>query len=249
MDTFYEKEGTTDQSFPQENAGKMGSLFPQKDGKDRESNRIPSREEFFQALAARHGEALQRRFQEARVAVCGLGGLGSNIAISLARAGVGSLLLIDFDRVDMSNLNRQQYFVSQLGLPKTEALADTLKRIAPYCEVETRTMKIEEKDIPGLFDGCQVICEAFDRAEAKAMLVQGVLEQYPKAFLVSGVGMAGLGSANTIRTRKLGKHFYLCGDGVSESGPDNPLVSGRVAVCAAHEATMVLRLLAGEEEP
>ncbi len=210
---------------------------------------VPTQEEYYRALAERHGEELQRRFRQARVAVCGLGGLGSNIAVHLARAGVGSLLLIDFDRVDLSNLNRQQYFVNQLGQPKTQALAETLAGIAPYCRVETRAVKVDAESIPGLFDGCGIVCEAFDRAEAKAMLVQGVLEHYPDVCLVSGVGMAGLGSANAIRTRKIGRNFYLCGDGGSESGPDSPLISARVAVCAAHEASMVLRLLAGEREP
>ena len=210
---------------------------------------VPSREEFYQALVERHGAERQAKFQAARVVVCGLGGLGSNIAIMLARAGVGALHLIDFDRVDLSNLHRQQYFVEQLGQLKTEALSETLRHIAPYCDITARTMKITEEDIPGLFDGCDVICEAFDKAEAKAMLVQGALEHYPGTPLVSGVGMAGLDSANAIRTRRVGRGLYLCGDGVSDSGAGLPLVSARVTVCAAHQAAMILRLLAGEREP
>lgn len=210
---------------------------------------LPSREEFYQALVQRHGAQRQERFQAGRVAVCGLGGLGSNLAVALARAGVGELFLLDFDRVDMSNLNRQQYFVRQMGMEKTEALAQTLQEIAPYCHLVTRTLRVTPEDIPGLFDGMSVICEAFDRAEAKAMLCQGVLECYPDIPLVSGVGMAGLGSANGIRTRRVMRNFYLCGDGTTESGPDTPLVSSRVAVCAAHQANMVLRILAGDREP
>ncbi len=210
---------------------------------------LPTREEFYAALAERHGAERQARFQAAKVAICGLGGLGSNIAVMLARAGVGELFLLDFDRVDMSNLNRQQYFVEQLGMLKTQALPETLARINPYCEVTARTLKITEGHIPGLFDGCAVICEAFDKAEAKAMLVQGVLENYPTTPLVSGVGMAGLDSANLIRTRRVGRTLYLCGDGVSEVADGLPLVSSRVAACAAHEATMILRILAGDLEP
>lgn len=210
---------------------------------------FPSQEEFYRALAARHGEARQKKFQAAKVAVCGLGGLGSNIAVLLARAGVGSLYLIDFDRVDLSNLNRQQYFVHQLGFYKTEALTESLRQIASYCRITSRTMKVTAEDIPGLFDGCHIICEAFDKAEAKAMLVQGVLEHYPDTPLVSGVGMAGLDSANAIHTRRIGKGFYLCGDGITENLPETPLVGSRVVVCAAHQAHMVLRILAGEQEP
>ncbi len=204
---------------------------------------------FYDALVERHGPELQEKFHAARVAVCGLGGLGSNIAIALARAGVGALHLIDFDRVDISNLNRQQYFVEQLGAWKTEALAENLSRINPWCRLTTQTLRVTEENIPELFHEDDVICEAFDKPEAKAMLVQGVLEHWPDKPLVSGVGMAGMSSANLIRTRRVSKNFYLSGDGVSESGPGTPLISARVAVCAGQEAFMVLRILAGEREP
>ena len=198
------------------------------------------------ALDGRFGRELRERFEGARVAVCGLGGLGSNVAIALARSGVGTLDLYDFDRVDITNLNRQQYEVSQLGMLKTQALPENLARIAPFCQVNATTLRISEADIPGLFDADDVVCECFDRAEAKAMLVQGVLEAYPGKPLVSASGMAGLGSANSIRTRKIGHSWYLCGDGSSDVADGLGLVSSRVLACAAHEAHMVLRILAGE---
>ncbi len=209
----------------------------------------PTKDEMYQALCARHGADLQKKFSEGAVAVCGLGGLGSNIAVSLARAGVGHLLLIDFDRVDISNLNRQQYFPDQLGSYKTDALAQTLRRIAPYCEITAVTEKLTAENIPDLLHGYPVICEAFDRADQKAMLVNTVLEKLPGAVLVAGSGMAGLDTPNTIRTRKISKRFYLSGDGLSDSEKGVGLFSARVAVCAAHQATTVLRLLAGETEP
>ena len=209
---------------------------------------IPSREEMTKALEERHGVEVQRRFFEASVAICGLGGLGSNIAIMLARAGIGRLHLIDYDKVDPSNLNRQQYAVSQLGMYKTQALADTLKAIAPYCEVVTDTVRVTEDNIEELLRGEQIICEAFDQAEAKAMLVNGVIEHFPEKYLLSGSGMSGFGSANEIKTRKLTKHVYLCGDGVSDIADGVGLVSSRVMVCAAHEAHMVLRILLEEYE-
>lgn len=210
---------------------------------------IPSKEEMYQALKERHGAELQAKFQNAKVAVLGLGGLGSNIAIALARAGVGYLHLIDFDKVDITNLNRQQYFVHQLGQYKTEALSETLKQIAPYCQVETTTIKVTKDDIKELLKNEDIICEAFDKAEAKAMLVEGVLEQFPEKYVVSGSGMAGLSSANTIKTRKVLSHFYLCGDEVSDIKDGLGLFSSRVMVCAAQEANMVLRIIAGEFEP
>lgn len=209
---------------------------------------IPSREQMQEALCERHGVKLQERFNNAKVTICGLGGLGSNIAIALARAGVGHLHLIDFDKVDISNLNRQQYFADQIGMYKTDAMKENLARIAPYVEVTCECMKITEDVIPGLFDDADIICEAFDRPEAKAMLVNGVLCEYPDKKIVSGSGMAGLDSANKIHTRKVMKNFYLCGDEEADSGKGLSLISARVLVCAAHEATMILRLIAGETE-
>lgn len=210
---------------------------------------IPSREVMREALNIRHGEDLQNKISAARVAVCGLGGLGSNIAIALARAGVGHLHLIDFDRVDLTNLNRQQYAVGQLGQYKTDALRETLSLVSPYCDVTCDTIKVTEENLPDLLRNEDYICEAFDRAEAKAMLVSGVLEHFPEKYLVAGSGLAGLGSANTIQTRRVSKRFYLCGDGTSDSSVGLGLVASRVLVCAAHEANMILRLIAGETEP
>lgn len=210
---------------------------------------IPSREVMREALNIRHGEDLQNKISAARVAVCGLGGLGSNIAIALARAGVGHLHLIDFDRVDLTNLNRQQYAVGQLGQYKTDALRETLSLVSPYCDVTCDTIKVTEENLPDLLKTEDYICEAFDRAEAKAMLVSGVLEHFPEKYLVAASGLAGLGSANTIQTRRVSQRFYLCGDGTSDSSVGLGLVASRVLVCAAHEANMILRLIAGEREP
>lgn len=210
---------------------------------------IPSHEVMREALNIRHGEDLQNKISAARVAVCGLGGLGSNIAIALARAGVGHLHLIDFDRVDLTNLNRQQYAVGQLGQYKTDALRETLALISPYCDVTCDTIQVTEENLPDLLKTEDYICEAFDRAEAKAMLVSGVLEHFPEKYLVAASGLAGLGSANTIQTRRVSKRFYLCGDGTSDSSVGLGLVASRVLVCAAHEANMILRLIAGETEP
>lgn len=200
------------------------------------------------ALEERHGRELQRKFTSAVVAVCGLGGLGSNIAASLARAGIGRLILIDFDRVELSNLHRQQYKVSQIGRYKTEAMAENLKEIAPYTELGIHTARITESNAAELLKNADIICEAFDNAECKAMLVNLVLETMPEKYLVAASGMAGLGSANDIKTRRVAKRFYLCGDEVSSVGDGIGLVSPRVMLCAAHQAQMVLRILAGEPE-
>lgn len=210
---------------------------------------IPTKEEMKKALEVRQGKELQTKFSAATVAVCGLGGLGSNIAISLARAGIGRLILIDFDRVDITNLHRQQYKATQIGRYKTDALAENLKEIAPYIELEQHTVRIEEGNAIELLKDADIICEAFDNAECKAMLAGTVLEVLSDKYLVAASGMAGFGSANAIRTRKVMKHFYLCGDEVSDVNDDIGLVSSRVMLCAAHQAHTVLRILAGEFEP
>ena len=211
-------------------------------------NLLPTKEEWNKALCERHGENLQKKFSEAVVAVCGLGGLGSNIAIALARAGVGKLILIDFDKVDITNLHRQQYKTTQIGINKTDALFENLKEIAPYIELETHTVRVTEVNALKLLKDADIICEAFDNAECKAMLTNLVLEAMPEKYLVAASGMAGMGSANTIQTRKVGKRFYICGDESSDVAEFGSLVSSRVMLCAAHQAHTVLRILAGEFE-
>ena len=207
---------------------------------------IPTKEEMYAALEERHGKELQKKLSETSVAVCGLGGLGSNIAISLARAGVGKLHMIDFDKVDISNLNRQQYFPEQLGMYKSDALYDTLKRIAPYCDIKKDCVRLDCDNIPHLLADEDIIVEAFDRADQKAMLVNCVLETMPEKYLVAGSGMAGLASSNTITTKRVTKLFYICGDGVSDVNDGMGLVSSRVLICAGHQAHAVIRIIAGE---
>jgi sulfur carrier protein ThiS adenylyltransferase len=191
---------------------------------------------------------VQKKFSAATVAVCGLGGLGSNIAIALARAGIGRLILIDFDRVDITNLHRQQYKVNQIGKYKTDALFENLKEIAPYIHIKLHTVRITEDNAAEVLKGADVICEAFDNAEAKAMLTNFVLETMPSKFLVAASGMAGMGSANTIHTRKVAKRFYICGDEASDVAEVGSLVASRVMLCAAHQAHTVLRILTEQFE-
>ena len=207
---------------------------------------IPTKKEWMGALEGRHGKALQRCFSSATVAVCGLGGLGSNIAVALARVGIGKLVLIDFDKVDITNLHRQQYKAKQIGLYKTDALAENLSEIAPYVEIKTITGKISEGNLKMFLKDTDVVCEALDNAEAKAMLVNGVLEQLPGCYMVAASGMAGIQSPNAIQTQKIAKYFYLCGDRVSDVTDTIGLVAPRVMLCAAHQAQTVLRILAGK---
>ena len=209
---------------------------------------IPTKEEWIQALDDRHGIEFHEKISSTTVAVCGLGGLGSNIAIALARVGIGKLILIDFDKVDITNLHRQQYKTNQIGIYKTEALQYNLKEINPYLETEIHTVCVDENNAKDLLKDCDIICEGFDNAECKAMLTNFVLEEMPEKYIVSASGMAGLCSANAIHTRKISKRFYLCGDGISDVKDGIGLVSSRVMLCAAHQAHTVLRIIAEEYE-
>ena len=207
-----------------------------------------TKEEIYTALDERHSPETQKLLSAGNVAIAGLGGLGSNVAYALARIGVGHLHLIDFDVVDITNLNRQQYFMEHIGMYKTDALKSLLLKINPYLDIRTDCVKVTDDNLQELFADATIVCEAFDNPEAKAMLVNGILEHFPEKKLVSATGMAGYGSSNTIITKRIMKNFYLCGDGVTAPTYGHGLMGPRVAICAAHEANMITRLILGEEE-
>ena len=208
-----------------------------------------SRTTLEQARIVRHGVENQHRFAQARVGVAGLGGIGSAVALHLARLGVGELVLVDFDTVDVTNLHRQQYQIAQIGQPKTEALAAQIRTIDPYLTVETHQTRVDARNAGKLFAGCTVVCEAFDAPEAKALLVETLLAELDDAIVVSGSGMAGFGTANSIATSHPLERLYICGDGTSDVDAEGTLTSARVGVCAAHQAHMTARLILGEVEP
>lgn len=207
-----------------------------------------TKEQYDAMLIERHGRKIFETLSKAYVGIAGLGGLGSNIAMMLARSGIGRLLLIDFDVVEPSNLNRQHYMVSHLGMPKSEAIKDLILQANPYIKLDTRNLQITGENAPELFKDCDLVCEAFDKPEAKAELVNSLLENCPGLPIISGSGMAGYGSSNTIQTKKVMKNLYLCGDQVSGIESVGSLMAPRVQICAAHEANMALRLLLGVKE-
>ena len=213
-----------------------------------EKGKIPSQDEFESLMCARHTPHVFEKVKASKVAIAGLGGLGSNIAVSLARTGVGHLHLIDFDIVEPSNLNRQQYKIKHLGLHKTEALKNEIEEINPFIKVNIDTILVTEENVKGLFENDDIICEAFDNPKAKAMLVNTLIECYPQKKIVSASGMAGYESSNTIITKKITDNFYLCGDGENGAMVGRGLMAPRVSICAGHQANMVLRLILGIEE-
>lgn len=180
--------------------------------------------------------------QAAQVAIFGLGGLGSNVAMWLARLGVGQLLLYDFDRVELSNLNRQYYFVEDVGEYKAVALLKHLRAVNPYGDYQSRVVRLTQDNLAELVDTAPIVCEALDKPETKALLVNGVLESFPDKFLVAASGLAGFGTSDSMQVRQITSHFYLCGDG-SSSFLDLPLCGARVGLCAAQEALTIARII------
>ncbi len=209
---------------------------------------IPSKEEWHKALVEKQGGKVQEKLSSATVLICGCGGLGSNIALMLARAGLKKLILVDFDKVEITNLHRQLYKPGQIGESKAEALVENLKEYAPYVEYEAHVEKVSPENIENLAKEADVVCEAFDKADAKAMLANAVLEKLPDKYYVSGSGMAGFKEANLIKTKKLSGKFYFCGDFQSDVNDGIGLISSRVTICAAHEAHAIIRILTGKFE-
>ena len=197
-------------------------------------------------LLKRNVKGISGKLKKAKVCILGLGGLGSNVAVLLARSGIGYLKLVDFDIVEASNLNRQQYRISHVGMKKTEAIKTIIKEINPFVEIEVLNKKVDRENILSIVGDVEIVVEAFDRAETKAMAIEELLINGDK-ILVSASGMAGLGSANEIITRKMRGNFYLIGDNYSDYEEYSGIMSTRVMICAAHQANVVLRLILGEE--
>ncbi|WP_339062476.1 sulfur carrier protein ThiS adenylyltransferase ThiF [Fusobacterium animalis] len=198
-------------------------------------------------LLQRNVKGISEKLKKVKVCILGLGGLGSNVAVLLARSGIGYLKLVDFDTVEASNLNRQQYRISHIGIKKTEAMKSIIREINPFVETGVLDIKIDRKNIYSTVGDIEIVVEAFDRAETKAMLMEELLTNTNK-IVVSASGMAGLGSANEIVTRKIKDNFYLVGDNYSDYEEYLGIMSTRVMICAAHQANMVLRLILGEEK-
>ena len=205
---------------------------------------MTTEKEFYDALAIRIGKNDACRLKDSTVGIAGLGGLGSNIALLLARSGIGGLVIADDDTVELSNIHRQCYPLESIGMKKTDAVAMEINRVNPFCKVEKHDIRLDEGNL-NIFSDCDIVCEAFDSAENKIMLIEGLSAM--GRTVVSGNGMAGKGPANSIITRKVGNGLYICGDGVSDVKEEGSLMPSRVTVCAAHQANAVIRIILGLE--
>ena len=203
----------------------------------------PTAEEMESLLVARHTPGVHAVVKKATVGIMGLGGLGTVVAGALARVGVGRLILADYDVVEPSNLNRQQYNVLQIGMPKTEALKENLLRMNPYIIIETVDGRLTEESIPQIFRSVEVLAECFDDPAMKAAALSAVLTNMPGMGYVGASGVAGYGDSNSIKTQKIRPNVYIVGDNVSAAEPGQGLMAPRVGIAAHHQANQILRIL------
>jgi sulfur carrier protein ThiS adenylyltransferase len=213
-----------------------------------EKGKTPVPEEFECLLMARHTPGVHQRVKHSRVGIAGLGGLGSTVAMALARIGVGALILVDFDVVEPSNLNRQQYLVHQIGIPKVEALQENILKANPYIRIFPYFEKLNQNNVERIFKGTEVVVEAFDRSEEKAMLINAISEKMPDTYIVAASGVAGYGDNNEIRTVRFSSKIFIIGDQKTSAQPGIGLMAPRVGIAAHHQANTVLRILLGEEK-
>lgn len=190
---------------------------------------------------------IQNKLSKFSVGIAGAGGLGSNCAVSLVRCGIGHIVIVDFDRLDQSNLNRQYYFKDQVGQFKVEAIKENLLRINPDLKIDIHQIKLEEQNLINIFNDVDVLIEAFDHADQKEMLVEAALDAWPARPLIMGIGMAGYGKTEMLRIRVSG-NLYICGDGVEEIGPENPPIAPRVGITANLQADKTIELLLGMDD-
>jgi sulfur carrier protein ThiS adenylyltransferase len=188
---------------------------------------------------------IREKLRDRVVGIAGCGGLGSNCAVALARVGVGKLVIADFDKIDRSNLNRQYFFTDQVGMPKVLALKENITRIDQSILVVDHEVILDPINIPLIFKDCDVIVEAFDKAEMKQMIIETAAEFMPEKSLVCGVGLAGWGESDLIRMNSFG-NIYICGDMTLEVSDEFPPLAPRVGIVANMEANLVLEILLGK---
>lgn len=178
--------------------------------------------------------------RRAAVGIAGCGGLGSQAAVSLARAGVGRLILVDGDRVEESNLNRQHYFLEDVGRLKVEALAARLRSINPEIQASALALRLEPGRVAEVFGTADLLIEAFDRAEDKRWLIEAWCRAFPERPVIAGSGVSGLGNSGRLRVRRSGL-IAVCGDEASDASEG--LCAPRVAIVANLQADLAVQWL------
>lgn len=195
---------------------------------------------------SRQPSQVTEKLRTACIGIAGCGGLGTVVAENLTRAGAGKLIIADYDVVEPSNLNRQRFFVSQIGMPKVEALADNLRRSNPFIDIVPAHEKITADNCSRIFAGCSIVAECFDNPAHKAELIFGIRKHLSDCIIVAASGLAGIAGGDSIRTTKISDHFFLVGDMVSDADSGAGLFASRVGIAASMQAHCIIRLLAGE---
>jgi sulfur carrier protein ThiS adenylyltransferase len=187
-------------------------------------------------------EKISKKLKKSSIGIAGLGGLGSNAAISLTRAGIGRLVLVDFDRVEKSNLSRQYYFLDQIGKLKVEALKDNIRKINPDIKLDIYNLKLEKGSMEKPFIDVDVVIEALDKAETKAIFIEEILLKLPDKPLIGASGVTGYGYSERINTKHFGK-LHLCYDEKALSTDKDVLLAPRVGLIANWEANLAIEIL------
>ncbi len=174
------------------------------------------------------------------VGIAGCGGIGSNLAVNLVRAGVGRLVLVDHDRVELRNLNRQSYFLDHVGCPKVEALSTVLQLINPEVTLDVRFSRLEAGLASVPFRDCDALVEAVDARETKVMLLENWMRDLPGKMIFACSGIAGYGGTDLLKVdRRQG--LTIVGDQFSELSRGT--LSSRVAIVAAMMANEIIEHL------
>lgn len=208
---------------------------------------MPEKDELEAVMQGRHTPEVYYKLKSKKVLLIGLGGLGSAIAIALARIGVGKIIGVDFDIVEPSNLNRQQYFIKHIGMKKVHAMKEIISDITPFCDFEGIDAFVLKENISSFIKDVDIVIEAVDREEIKSMIVQETLIQNKDLKIIASSGMAGYFDSNLIITRKINNRFYLCGDGKEAAREGCGLMAPRVGIAASHQANLAVRILLNEE--
>ena len=190
---------------------------------------------------------IKKKLRGSSIGIAGLGGLGSNAAVSFARSGVGRLVLVDFDKVEEKNLDRQYYFLDQVGKSKVEALKENIKKISPEVKLETCNLKLEKGSMEKPFQNVDVVIEALDEAETKADFIEEIMLKLPDKPVIGASGVAGYGHSDRIVTKRCGK-LYMVYDECAHSSEEDVLMAPRVALMANWEANLAIEILLGEDK-
>jgi len=192
-------------------------------------------------------EKIKEKLSKSTVGIAGLGGLGSNAAVALTRAGIGRLVLVDFDTVEKSNLGRQYYFLEHIGKTKVDSLKEIIGKINPKVDLIMHNIKLEKGSMEKPFKDVDVVIEALDNAETKTTFIEEILIKLPDKPLVAASGVAGYGHSDRIKTRRIG-NLYMCHDEQAKSSDDDVLMAPRVAIMANWEANLALEIILGEDK-